>query len=193
MSKFFGPLPLNKIFLSIWYIFFPSSKILHRFISFEKKSLDFEDCLATVSNNPEFSYWLCPENVFTNVGIFSKCQSSRLARKTERGASYRVAVAAHILTRHFRQPCCTISLYNTTQHTQTQTQTIWRQRCSTMDLWDRAFTVFWFAAIVLSTTCVHRWRQLHPPTHTVSFPVPIQGLHDPQKSNSNDCLAKMNI
>ena len=82
----------------------------------------------------------------------------------------------------------------TTQHTQTQTQTIWRQRCSTMDLWDRAFTVFWFAAIVLSTTCVHRWRQLHPHTHS-QLPEPHTGsaLHDPQKSNSNDCLARMNI
>ena len=58
ISIFFGPLPLNKIFMPIWYIFFLSSKICTISFLMIRSSLDFKEYLAvaTVSNNPEFSY-----------------------------------------------------------------------------------------------------------------------------------------
>ena len=193
ISKFFGPLPLNKIFMPIWYIFFPSSKILHRFISFEKKFLGFRRlpgyCFQQNFLIDSALRMFSPMLKFL-ANVKPVPQAGSIAR--QRG-ELPIEWQWRLISWHDTSGNPAAPFPCTTQHTETQTQTIWRQRCSTMDLWDRAFTVFWFAAIVLSTTCVHRWRQLQPSTHPVSFPVPIQGLHDPQKSNSKDCLVRMNI
>ena len=99
---------------------------LHHFISYDKKFLGFQRLPGHCFQQPRIFLLILPWECFHRCWNFSKCQISPtgwLARKTERGASYRVAVAAHILTRHFRQPCCTISLHNTT-HTDTDSDNL---------------------------------------------------------------------
>ena len=87
----------------------------------------------------------------------------------EEGASY-PATATHILTWHFRL-LSTILLLHT--HNQTQPcpdnlkSTGAAALCNEF-VWEHS--LFWFVAIVLSTSGIHRWRQ------PLSFPVPIYRL-----------------
>ena len=160
----------------------------------KRSSLDFEDYMATVSNNPEFSYWLCPENVFTNVGIFSKCQVSPTGWLARQRGELPIEWQWRLISWHDTSGKPAAPFPCTTQHNTHRHRL--RQFGGSAALQWICGTEHSLCSDLQPLYCqplVSIDGDNYTPPHTVSFPVPIQGLHDPQKSNSNDCLARMNI